>query len=213
MNRNLEVKKAFTDFVEEYDRFMNDTRHAFARKKVLEKLYSEIKGKVLDVATGTGDVAIDIAKYTKATEIEGVDFSEEIIKKARKKARKENVKIKFSVQNVERLNYPDEIFDIVICCLGVSWFTDKRKSLKEIKRVCKKEGKIILLEEEATKLSVQKLASQSEKIRRFEELEEYISIEGIKNLMSSINCKLLKETSLVKIDENHGLVGLIFTKK
>jgi len=213
MNRNLEVKKAFTDFVEEYDRFMNDTRHAFARKKVLEKLYSEIKGKVLDVATGTGDVAIDIAKYTKATEIEGVDFSEEIIKKARKKARKENVKIKFSVQNVERLNYPDEIFDIVICWLGVSWFTDKRKSLKEIKRVCKKEGKIILLEEEATKLSVQKLASQSEKIRRFEELEEYISIEGIKNLMSSINCKLLKETSLVKIDENHGLVGLIFTKK
>lgn len=214
MARQIKIKKAFDEFAEEYDKFMQETGHTATRNKILQELQTEINGKVLDVATGTGEVALWIAKNTKAREVEGVDFSGNMIQKAREKVKKERLNINFSLQNIENLTFPDKVFDVVLCCLGVCWFTHRKKALEEMKRVCNDQGKIILLEEEGTALAVQRLVKEeaplSEKIKVFEELEEYIPIDEIKKLMCQINCKLIKETDLVPIDRNHSLRGLVF---
>lgn len=216
MKRNIEVKKAFSGFSGEYDRFMQDTGHARAKIMVLEKIKNEIKGNVLDVATGTGDIAVWIARNTATQKIDGVDFSEKMIQKAKEKTEKENVKVNFSVQDAESLEYSDKSFDTVICCLGVCWFTNKEKALSEMKRVCKGDGKVILLEEKGTSLSIEKIVKEkntkSAKLKIFEELEDSIPIEGIEKMMSKLNCKLIKKTESESIDENHGLMGLVFTK-
>ena len=131
MDRAIEVRKAFTDFTEEYDKFMLDTKHTQAKIKILEIIKDEIYGHILDVATGTGDVAIWILKNTSATQIDGVDFSEKMIKKAKEKAIKEKLNINFLVQDVENLNIQLR----VLIQLSVVWVfaglqTERRHYLK-----------------------------------------------------------------------------------
>lgn len=216
MQRNIRVKKAFSGFSGEYDKFMQDTGHTDAKTKVLEMIKNEIKGSVLDVATGTGDIAIWIAKNTITQKIDGVDFSEKMIEKAKEKSRKERLNINFSVQDAESLEYSDKSFDTIICCLGVCWFTNKENVLSEMKRICKDGGKIILLEEKGTTLSIEKIIKEENieatKLKIFEELEDSITIEEIKKMMYKLNCKLIKETQLEPIDENHDLMGFIFIR-
>jgi len=214
MERNIEVKKAFSEFSREYDKFMQDTGHTYAKIKILENIKNEIRGSVLDVATGTGDIAIWMAKNAITQKIDGVDFSEKMVEKAKEKSRKERLNINFYVQDAKSLQYPDKNFDTVICCLGVCWFSNREKVLSEMKRVCKDDGKIILLEENGATLSIEKIIKEgnpkSAKLKIFEELEDYIPIEEIERVMSKLNFKLLKKTQMEPVDENHGLMGLIF---
>lgn len=216
MERNIKVKKAFSGFSGEYDKFMQDTGHTHAKIRILEKIKNEIKGNVLDVATGTGDIAIWMARNIVTYKIDGVDFSEKMIQKAKEKSRKERLNINFSVQDAESLEYSDKVFDTIICCLGVCWFINKENVLSEMKRVCKDDGRIIILEEKGTTLSIEKIIKEenpnSMKLKVFEELEDYIPIEEILKMMNKLNCKLIKETQLEPIDENHGLMGLIFIR-
>ncbi len=215
MTRLLNVREVFEEFSERYDKFMLETKHIAASNTVLKELKEEIRGEVLDVATGSGSVAIWLSKNTAATKIEGVDFSERMIQEALDKA-KGSTNLTFSVQDVENLRFPSHIFDVVICCLGCCWFTHLVKALSEMSRVCKNHGKIVLLEEQGTILTVQKLLKEvnaDETIKTLEELHENITIREIKELMGQLSCNLTKETKVIPIDENHGLVGLVFEKQ
>jgi len=220
-NRKAQIKQAFDNFTKEYDKFMLDTGHTNARNQILEKLQGEISGKVLDVATGTGDVVVWIAKNTNAAEIDGTDLSENLILKAVEKVEKEQLRISFSVKDTENLQYPNKTFDTITCCLGVCWFVDRKKALSEMTRVCKDEGKIIFLEERAFVekdgiMAVQKVTEETrgedEKVKVFAELVDDVTTDYIKEVMSGLEFSLVKETEIVAVDENHGMLGMVFEK-
>lgn len=100
-------------------------------------------GKVLEAGVGTGK---NIPYYPKDVEIYAIDFSKKMLEIALKKARANKVNIKFFQMDIQDLDFADNYFDIIVSTCVFCSVPDPVKGFKELKRVCKPDGKIILLE-------------------------------------------------------------------
>lgn len=146
------IQEMFDSIAPRYD-FLNrllslgiDRRwRRFAVKRIT---YSE-PGRILDVATGTGDVALEIAAQTPATvNIVGVDFSTEMVELGRQKVRNSpySDRITMEVAPCEAIPFPDESFDSATIAFGIRNVVDRLQGLKEMRRILKKGGKVVILE-------------------------------------------------------------------
>ncbi|GAA4270746.1 bifunctional demethylmenaquinone methyltransferase/2-methoxy-6-polyprenyl-1,4-benzoquinol methylase UbiE [Aquimarina gracilis] len=117
------------------------------RKKVVKLVHKTNPEKVLDVATGTGDLAINLAK-TGATEIIGLDISAGMLEvgKNKVKAQKLDDVISMVKADSENLPYTDNYFDAITVAFGVRNFENLEKGLSEIFRVLKPGGLFVVLE-------------------------------------------------------------------
>ena len=106
------------------------------RKNVVALLLPKKPKKILDVATGTGDLAVALAQ-TQATEIVGIDISEGMLDIGRKKVKKSqwHKNIKMEIGDSENIDYPADYFDAVTVAFGVRNFENLDKGLLEILRV------------------------------------------------------------------------------
>lgn len=106
-------------------------------------------GRVLDVATGTGDVALEIAAQTPdSVEIVGVDFCKEMVDLGRAKvaASRHAKRIALQVAPCEEIPFDDRSFDAATISFGIRNVVDRAKGLSEMHRVLKDGGKIVILE-------------------------------------------------------------------
>jgi demethylmenaquinone methyltransferase/2-methoxy-6-polyprenyl-1,4-benzoquinol methylase len=106
-------------------------------------------GRILDVATGTGDVALEIARRTPASvSIVGVDFSKEMVALGKEKIRISPFaqRITMQVAPCEAIPFPEESFDSVTIAFGIRNVVDRLQGLKEMWRVLKPEGRVVILE-------------------------------------------------------------------
>ncbi len=109
-----------------------------------KKYFSPLKGKILDVGVGTGN---NFESYNEKASITGIDFSKEMLKRAKNKLANLNKKnITLRLMNVENLEFKDDLFDYVVTSFVFCSVPHPLKGLKEIKRVLKPEGKLIMLE-------------------------------------------------------------------
>lgn len=117
------------------------------RKKLRKQLPKNNKLKILDIATGTGDLAVEMAKLNP-NKITGVDISPEMVKFGIKKIIKKKLDkiIELKVGDSLQLEFQDNSFDVVTCAFGVRNFENLEKGLKEIHRVLNKNGQILILE-------------------------------------------------------------------
>ena len=117
------------------------------RKKVLALVSQKNPKTVLDIATGTGDLAILFAK-TSATEIIGLDISQGMLDIGKKKieAQKLDTKIQMVLGDGENIPYADNYFDVITVAYGVRNFEHLEKGLSEILRTLKPGGQFIILE-------------------------------------------------------------------
>ncbi len=117
------------------------------RRKAINILKSDQPELILDVATGTGDFAIESLKLNPDKVI-GVDISEGMLEVGRKKLKQKGLDhiITLEFGDSEGLNYPDNNFDAVIVAFGVRNFENLGKGLKDMWRVLKPNGKVIILE-------------------------------------------------------------------
>ena len=121
-----------------YDRFMRKDRAAY--DEMYELIRPEVKAKtVLELATGTGLIAKDIVNA--AAHIEATDASPEMIAEAKRDNRL--AKLHFSVQDMFRLPYVEESFDVVIVSNALHIVPQPEKALAEIRRVLKDDGVLI----------------------------------------------------------------------
>lgn len=141
----------FDNIARRYDflnRFLSVGIDVYWRKKAIRQLKGlEIK-RVLDVATGTGDVALEIFRQFKPDEIIGVDISEQMMVFGREKIRKKNLekRIKLVKGDSENLSFADNHFDCATVAFGVRNFEHLQKGLTEMNRVIRPGGKIVVLE-------------------------------------------------------------------
>jgi demethylmenaquinone methyltransferase/2-methoxy-6-polyprenyl-1,4-benzoquinol methylase len=106
-------------------------------------------GRILDVATGTGDVALEIAVLTPASvSIVGLDFSKEMVALGKEKIRISPFaqRITMQVAPCEAIPFPEESFDSVTIAFGIRNVVDRLQGLKEMWRVLKPEGRVVILE-------------------------------------------------------------------
>ncbi len=118
------------------------------RRKLVRKISAPKPGQVLDVATGTGDVALEIHRQLPDSLITGADISEEMLEIGRKKVAKKGLTEQICLQagDSENLPFPDNTFDAITVAFGVRNFEDLDLGLKEMNRVLKKGGKLAVLE-------------------------------------------------------------------
>lgn len=117
------------------------------RKKVLKLVADKNPKTILDIATGTGDLAILMAQ-TSAAEIIGADISEGMMEVGRKKVDERGLdsKIKLVYGDSENLPFQDDYFDAITVAFGVRNFETLEKGLAEILRVLKPGGIFVILE-------------------------------------------------------------------
>ena len=117
------------------------------RKKVLKLVADKNPKAILDIATGTGDLAILMAQ-TSAAEIIGADISEGMMEVGRKKVAEKGLesKIKLVYGDSENLPFEDNYFDAITVAFGVRNFENLEKGLAEILRVLKPNGIFVILE-------------------------------------------------------------------
>ena len=99
-----------------------------------------VQGNVLDVACGTGDMAVSLVE--RGCTVTGIDLSEEMLAIARQKA----PMVTFLIADAEHLPFPDASFDAVTCAFGVRNFVHLEQGLNEMLRVLKPGGQLVILE-------------------------------------------------------------------
>ena len=158
-SKKKQLEKMFDRIAFRYD-FLNHFLSAGIdtgwRKKAIRQLRSLDPGSVLDVATGTADMAILASKLLNAKQIVGIDISEGMLEIGKKKIEKLGLqhRIELLKGDSETILFDDNTFEAVTVAFGVRNFQDLELGLSEIKRVLKPGGKLIVLECTKPKLPV-----------------------------------------------------------
>lgn len=118
------------------------------RKKAMKQLKADNPKKILDVATGTADLALEVVKHVEAEKVIGIDISTDMLAIGRKKIEKKNLQHVITLEegDSENLPFEDNTFDAITVAFGVRNFENLEKGLAEMLRVLKPDGKVIVLE-------------------------------------------------------------------
>lgn len=118
------------------------------RKKAVRSLGDIGSGKLLDIATGTGDLAFEARRQHPGAVITGLDLSPQMLELAKKKqlSRGNASDIQFILGDSEHLPFDDNFFNAEMVAFGVRNFEDLEKGLKEMYRVMAPGGKLVVLE-------------------------------------------------------------------
>ncbi len=151
MDKKGQVAEMFDQIAFRYDflnRFLSGGIDRFWRRKAIRELQGIHPGFILDVATGTGDVAIMMAKYLHPRKITGIDISEGMMAIGREKIAKLGLQgtIELLKGDSESIQFEDNRFDAVTVAFGVRNFENLEKGLHEMLRVLKPGGKLVILE-------------------------------------------------------------------
>jgi demethylmenaquinone methyltransferase/2-methoxy-6-polyprenyl-1,4-benzoquinol methylase len=144
-----QVRLMFDKIAMGYDRLNRIMSLGFDRnwrKRGVDWLKQFSPGKVLDVATGTGDLAILMSKELELASVTGVDLSEEMMAIGRYKAGRAGERVTFECRDCMSLTYPDDSFDALTAAFGVRNFSNIEKGITEMYRVLRPNGHLLILE-------------------------------------------------------------------
>lgn len=118
------------------------------RRKAVAALALPTDARVLDLATGTGDLAIAIAETHRDATVTGVDPSRNMLNEGERKVRELHLskRIELLVGDAQALEFEDETFHGVTIAFGIRNVPDRLKALKEMKRVTRTGGRVVVLE-------------------------------------------------------------------
>jgi demethylmenaquinone methyltransferase/2-methoxy-6-polyprenyl-1,4-benzoquinol methylase len=150
-SKKEQVAEMFNRIADRYDfmnRFLSARTDIGWRKKALRLLKKDSPKTILDVATGTGDMAIMACKMLKPEKIVGIDISVQMLEVGKKKIEKEGFGDKIELQSgdSETINFADNTFDAVMAAFGVRNFENLENGLAEMCRVLKPGGQLVILE-------------------------------------------------------------------
>ena len=145
------VKKRYDRYSRIYDLLQNPIEKNLVAKWRKE-LLRNLNGKILEVGVGTGK---NFPYYRKDAKVIGIDLSPKMLEKAKIKQNElRNKNITLLEMDAENLKFKDNSFDCIVCTFVLCSVPDPIKVLKEMKRVCKKGGKIVMIEHMLSKYKI-----------------------------------------------------------
>lgn len=150
LSKKAQVAEMFNNIAGKYDflnHFLSMGIDKGWRKKAIREVGMMKPKQILDVATGTGDLAIAAADL-QPDKITGIDIATQMLDEGRKKIAEKRLDKLIQLQegDSEALQFADNNFDIVMCAYGVRNFEHLEAGLKEMNRVLRKGGKLVILE-------------------------------------------------------------------
>ena len=151
LDKKEQVADMFNSIAYRYDflnRFLSAGIDVWWRKKAIQQLQEIAPKKVLDVATGTGDVAIMTYRMLHPEKITGIDISEGMLELGKKKIEKLGLSNTIELQkgDSEVIRFEENSFDAITVAFGVRNFQNLEKGLSEMYRVLRPGGKLVVLE-------------------------------------------------------------------
>lgn len=150
-SKQEQIRRMFDKIAPSYDRL----NHALSlgidrrwRRTAVDALGKHKPQQILDIATGTGDFALLLAKRIKPQHIVGADISEGMMAVGREKVKEEGLQnvISFQHEDCMQLSFPDGSFDAVTSSYGVRNFQNLNKGLQEMQRVLRPGGHLLIVE-------------------------------------------------------------------
>ncbi len=150
-DKTKQVEEMFNNIAPTYDRLNH--RLSFSidrwwRRRAIKKLMPHKPQRVLDVATGTGDLAIMMAEKLAPQHISAVDIANEMMKIGQQKAEKKGLAdiIHFSHEDCMNLSFEDNTYDAVTAAFGIRNFSSLEQGIREMHRVLRPGGICCILE-------------------------------------------------------------------
>lgn len=147
------VRKMFGEIAPNYDRLnhlLSMNVDHYWRRQVVRKLSPKLGDPILDVCTGTGDLALALWRHTKGQcPIVGTDFCPEMLEIGRSKQIRLGVpaeQLRFVEADSQALPFPDNSFQFVTVAFGLRNIADPQRGLSEMVRVCRPSGSVAILE-------------------------------------------------------------------
>ena len=149
--KSVQVERMFDNIAPAYDQLNHTLSWGIDkswRKKAIDWLKPFNPQRMMDVATGTGDFAIQACRVLNPKELIGTDISEGMMNVGRQKVKEAGLesRISFAKEDCTALSFPDNQFDAITVAFGVRNFEDLDKGLREMHRVLDSEGKLVILE-------------------------------------------------------------------
>ena len=149
--KSVQVERMFDNIAPAYDQLNHTLSWGIDkswRKKAIDWLKPFNPQRMMDVATGTGDFAIQACRVLNPKELIGTDISEGMMNVGRQKVKEAGLesRISFAKEDCTALSFPDNRFDAITVAFGVRNFEDLDKGLKEMHRVLSDNGKLVILE-------------------------------------------------------------------
>lgn len=146
-----QVEEMFDNIAHSYDllnRAMTLGIDRLWRRKVVAQVAECSPARILDVATGTGDLAIQLARAIPGAEITGVDLSEGMLDVGRKKVEDAGLAARITLEKADCLSlpFPDNNFDAITVAFGVRNFEHLEQGYAEMARVLRPGGRLVVLE-------------------------------------------------------------------
>lgn len=149
-SRGEYVARMFGAIADRYDlmnRVMTLGQDQRWRRQAADVANLQPGNRALDVATGTGDLAFELARRVQPNGwILGVDFAEPMLVLARRKADRNGLPVHFQPGNALSLRYKDAVFDATTCGFGIRNVDDRLLMLQEMARVTRPAGRVVILE-------------------------------------------------------------------
>ena len=149
--KSIQVERMFDNIAPAYDQLNHTLSWGIDkswRKKAIQWLKPFTPQRIMDVATGTGDFAIQACRVLIPKELIGTDISEGMMNVGRQKVKEAGLesRISFAKEDCTALSFPDNRFDAITVAFGVRNFEDLDKGLREMHRVLDTDGKLVILE-------------------------------------------------------------------
>ncbi len=149
--KSVQVERMFDNIAPAYDQLNHTLSWGIDkswRKKAINWLKPFHPQRMMDVATGTGDFAIQACRVLNPKELIGTDISEGMMNVGRQKVKDAGLegRISFAKEDCTVLSFPDKRFDAITVAFGVRNFEDLDKGLQEMHRVLDNGGKLVILE-------------------------------------------------------------------
>lgn len=137
-----EISQKYDRFARWYD-WVEGVPDLLGVQRLRRRLLRRASGRVLEIAVGTGK---NLRYYPPGCRITAVDISPAMLNVARKRAAKLSINVSFLLADAEALPFRDRSFDTVVSTLTTCTFPNPVIALREMARVCRPEGRILLLE-------------------------------------------------------------------
>lgn len=193
-----EIKRKYNGFASRYTT-MERVQELLGMGRLRQRLLRRASGEVLEVACGTG---ANFPHYPLECAITAIDVSPGMMNVAEQRAEELGLDVEFRIMNAETLAFPDESFDTVASSLSLCTFPDPITALSEMERVCREDGRILLLEHGR---------SDNRLVGRFQDVREEAHAKQLGCHWNREPLELVEQAGLHPIATKRTLLGVFHT--